>query len=290
MQHQLNILIQKQNSYENQTQVTLCTLNLKSTPSISAPQSRKLVILPIFINDWNPAKVLIDPGATSCFITEQYCKNTGIEIFTTGTAYIVKGYDNKSTSQSQIAVFKVEMHTVQWQMAAIVLPSLPSDCQLLFGMNCCERFSPNINWKEKTLELDRTKIATDPLTTDTDIILANMQVLPVLPSSNSIVKMHNSSFDKKKLTNAHHDKIISGGTKTVQQPSTPTSLPQKSQPSIVNIKHVPLVQTNKNQNQQYSSSKKLINAHHDKIISGELALSSNYRHQLVYHRNPNHQL
>jgi hypothetical protein len=192
LQPQLKTQAVKHNQKTNQTQVHL---TLESPTNISAPQSRKLVILPILINDWNPAKVLIDPGATSCFITEQYCKDTGIEIFTTGTAYIVKGYDNKSTSQSQIAVFKVEMHTVEWQMAAIVLPSLPSDCQLLFGINWCERFSPQINWKEKTLELDRTKITTHPSATDTDIIVANMQVLPVLASSNSIVKMHNSKFD-----------------------------------------------------------------------------------------------
>jgi hypothetical protein len=80
-------------------------------------------------------------------------------------------------------------------MAAIVLPTLPSDCHLLFGINWCEYFSPDINWKEKTLELNRSKISSNPLNKDTDIILANMQVLPVLPSSNSIVKMHNSKFD-----------------------------------------------------------------------------------------------
>jgi hypothetical protein len=102
--------------------------------------------------------------------------------------YNITGFNGQGASTQEIAMFTVNFDNINWNMSALVLPTLLCSSDLIFGINWCEYFDPIVNWRNKTIKLDSSRIQPQQPRT-TDMILASFHVLQN-STTTSNMKMH----------------------------------------------------------------------------------------------------
>ena len=85
-----------------------------SQPQPTEPRSSQLIIMNAWTNEFTPCKVLLDTGASSCFISRQFCTDHNIEILTASTGYNVTVANNQSSSRNEFAMIDLSLTNIKF--------------------------------------------------------------------------------------------------------------------------------------------------------------------------------
>lgn len=141
-----------------------CQLNeLNIVPQRSIvfkPSIRPLLKLPCIINDWTSATVMIDSGAACNCITRRFAAANGIEILDTEPLNITLA-DKSVTSSNQICHVRVTLPSVNVTFGCVLVVLNESSHDVILGINFLETFNPSINWKNRTVNIDKRQVNID---------------------------------------------------------------------------------------------------------------------------------
>ncbi len=167
--------------------------NTVSQSQPTEPRSSQLIIMNAWTNEFTPCKVLLDTGASSCFISRQFCIDHNIEILTASTGYNVTVANNQSSSRNEFAMIDLSLSNIKFKLSLIVMPELPVS-DIILGINWYKVFNPIMDYSTNSVTFDHSRIQTSPQSSD--IIVQSFNLFVDSSTTNvPSMKMHTSVTD-----------------------------------------------------------------------------------------------
>lgn len=155
---------------------TLTTVsNTVTSSQPSEPRSSQLIIMNAWMNEFTPCKLLLDTGASSCFVSRQFCIDNGIEILTASTGYNVTVANNQSESRNEFVMIELTVSNIKFRLSLIVMPELPVS-DIILGINWYKVFNPIVNYSTNSVTFDSSQIQSSSQSSDIIVQSFNLSV------------------------------------------------------------------------------------------------------------------